>query len=224
MAKGLTACEHGPPQLSASWPRGGVSYFLPSWTWAGLWLTRINRMQWHEVLGILSSGLRDLLTSFSLGIQPPSKEYQVILLERCHLEEKSQQQVLQQAVTQSLSRVRLWNPTDDSMLGLPVLHCLLEFVQTNSCPLSQWCLPTISSSVTPFSSCPQSFPASGSPPMSQVSGAILYPPVLTEPRWTQMSQLCSDGLLYVSTWVGHRMPRYLVQHYSGCICEVSEWD
>ena len=66
-------------------------------------------MQWHEVLGILSSGLRDLVTSFSLGIQPPSKEYQVILLERCHLEEeKSQQQVLQQAVvTQSLSRVRL---------------------------------------------------------------------------------------------------------------------
>ena len=32
----------------------------------------------------------------------------------------------------------------------------------NSCPLSQWCHPTISSSVTPFSSCLQSFPASGS--------------------------------------------------------------
>ena len=35
-------------------------------------------------------------------------------------------------------------------------------VCSNSCPLSQWCLPTISSSVTPFSSCPQSFPASRS--------------------------------------------------------------
>ena len=33
---------------------------------------------------------------------------------------------------------------------------------SNSCPLSQWCHPTISSSVTPFSSCPQSFPVSGS--------------------------------------------------------------
>ena len=33
-------------------------------------------------------------------------------------------------------------------------------VCSNSCPLSQWCHPTISSSVTPFSSCPQSFPAS----------------------------------------------------------------
>ena len=38
----------------------------------------------------------------------------------------------------------------------------------NACPLSQWCHPTISSSVVPFSSCPQSFPASGSFQMSQL--------------------------------------------------------
>ena len=38
----------------------------------------------------------------------------------------------------------------------------------NSCPLSQWYHPTISSSVVPFSSCPQSFLASGSFPMSQL--------------------------------------------------------
>ena len=37
---------------------------------------------------------------------------------------------------------------------------------SNSCPLSWWCHPTISSSVAPFSSCLQSFPASGSFPMS----------------------------------------------------------
>ena len=37
-------------------------------------------------------------------------------------------------------------------------------VHPNPCPLSQWCHPTISSSVIPFSSCPQSFPASGSFP------------------------------------------------------------
>ena len=37
----------------------------------------------------------------------------------------------------------------------------------NSCPLSRWCHPTILSSVVPFSSCPQSFPASGSFQMSQ---------------------------------------------------------
>ena len=35
-------------------------------------------------------------------------------------------------------------------------------VYSNACPLSQWCHPTISSSVVPFSSCLQSFPASGS--------------------------------------------------------------
>ena len=39
---------------------------------------------------------------------------------------------------------------------------------SNSCPLSQWYHPTISSSVIPFSSCLQSFPASGSFPMSQL--------------------------------------------------------
>ena len=39
---------------------------------------------------------------------------------------------------------------------------------SNSCPLSWWCHPTISSSVVPFSSGPQSFPASGSFPMSQL--------------------------------------------------------
>ena len=41
-------------------------------------------------------------------------------------------------------------------------------VFSNSCPLSQWCHPTISSSVSPFSSHLQSFPASGSFPMSQL--------------------------------------------------------
>ena len=41
-------------------------------------------------------------------------------------------------------------------------------VYTNSCPLSQWCHPTISSSVVPFSSCLQSFPASGSFQMNQL--------------------------------------------------------
>ena len=42
-------------------------------------------------------------------------------------------------------------------------------VYSNSCPSSQWCHPAISSSVVPFSSCPQSLPASGSFPMSQIS-------------------------------------------------------
>ena len=40
-------------------------------------------------------------------------------------------------------------------------------VHPNPCPLSRWCHQTISSSVVPFSFCPQSFPASGSFPMNQ---------------------------------------------------------
>ena len=41
-------------------------------------------------------------------------------------------------------------------------------VHPNPCPLSQWCHPTISSYVLPFSSCPHSFPASGAFQMSQL--------------------------------------------------------
>ena len=56
--------------------------------------------------------------------------------------------------------------------GLPVHHQLPTHHQTwvypNSCPLSQWCHPAISSSVVPFSSCPQSLPASGSFPKSRL--------------------------------------------------------
>ena len=48
--------------------------------------------------------------------------------------------------------------------------CLLlsPWVCSDSCPLSWWCHPTISSSVVPFSSCPKSFSASGSFPVSQL--------------------------------------------------------
>ena len=44
-------------------------------------------------------------------------------------------------------------------------------VHPNPCPLSWWWHPTVSSSVIPFSSCPQSFPASGSFQMSQLSAS-----------------------------------------------------
>ena len=67
---------------------------------------------------------------------------------------------------QSLSSVWLCDPIDWSMPRFPVHHCnsrsLLKLIQS-----SWWCDPTISSSVVPFSSCLQSFPASGSFPMSQ---------------------------------------------------------
>ena len=81
-------------------------------------------------------------------------------------------------------------------------------VHTNPCPLSWWCHPTISSSVVPFSSCPQSFPASGSFQMSQffawggqsigVSASVSVLPMNTQDwsplGWTGWICLKSKGL------------------------------
>ena len=50
----------------------------------------------------------------------------------------------------------------------PPCPSLTPGVYPNSCPLSRWCHPTISSSIVPFSSCPQSFTASGSFQISQL--------------------------------------------------------
>ena len=67
-------------------------------------------------------------------------------------------------VVQSLSRLTLQcHGLRHTRLPCPSLS---PRVCSNSCPLSRWCLPTISPSVVPFSSCPQSFPKSGSFPVS----------------------------------------------------------
>ena len=70
---------------------------------------------------------------------------------------------------QSLSHVRLfatpWITAHQASLSMTNSWV---WVHSNSCPLSQWCHPTISSSVVPFSSCPQSLPASESFPVSQL--------------------------------------------------------
>ena len=78
--------------------------------------------------------------------------------------------LMQCPLTSSLSSVTqlcatLCDPIGCSMPGLPVHHQLPEFIQTRVHCL--WCHPTISSSVIPFSSHLQSFPGSGSFPMSQ---------------------------------------------------------
>ena len=80
--------------------------------------------------------------------------------------EKGQNSYLPLSV-QTLSRVRLFATHGLQHARLP---CLLPTSRacSNSCPLSQWWHPTISSSVDPFSSCPQSFPTSGSFPVSQL--------------------------------------------------------
>ena len=68
---------------------------------------------------------------------------------------------------QSLSHVRLF-VTHESQHARPPCLSPTPWVNSNSCPSSQWCLQAISSSVVPFSSCPQSLPASESFPISQL--------------------------------------------------------
>ena len=70
-------------------------------------------------------------------------------------------------VVPSQSHVQLLRVHEIKHARLPC-PSLSPWVCSNSCPLSQWCHPTIPSSVTPFSSWPQSFPASGSFPMSRL--------------------------------------------------------
>ena len=62
----------------------------------------------------------------------------------------------------------LYDPMNQSQHARPPCPTPTPRVHPNPCPLSRRCPPTISSSVIPFSSCPQSFPASGSFQMSQL--------------------------------------------------------
>ena len=98
----------------------------------------------------------------------------------------------------------LCDPMNCSTPGLPVHHQLLEFTQTHV----QKCHPAISSSVVPFSSCPQSLPASQSFPTSQlfawggqsigVSALASFLPKNTQDwsslEWTGWISLQSRGL------------------------------
>ena len=78
------------------------------------------------------------------------------------------------AVVQSLSHVWLFATPWTAARQAPLSSTI--WIYSNSCPLSQWCHPAISSSVVPFSSCPQSFPASGSSPVSWlfISGGKVF--------------------------------------------------
>ena len=99
----------------------------------------------------------------------------------------------------------LCDPMNHSMPGLPV-HQLTPGVHPNPCPQSWWCHPTISFSVVPFSSCSQSFPTSGSFPMSQfftsggqsigVSASASVLPMNTK-DWSPLGWTCWISLLFM---------------------------
>ena len=108
---------------------------------------------------------------------------------------------------QSLTRVQLfaipWIAARQASLSIINSQSSL-----NSCPLSRWCHPAISSSVVPFSCCPQSLPASESFPMSQLFSwggqsiggwaLVSFLPKNTQDRspleWTGCISLQSKGL------------------------------
>ena len=98
-------------------------------------------------------------------------------------------------------------PHESQHARLPCPSAIPE-VYPNSCPLSRWCHPAISSSVVPFSFCPQSLPALESLPMSQyfpwggqsirVSASASVLPMNTQDlsplEWTGWISLQSKGL------------------------------
>ena len=89
-------------------------------------------------------------------------------------------------------------------------------VHWDSCPSSQWCHPAISSSVVPFSSCPQSLPASESFPISQLftwggqsTGVSALPSVLPK-----KSQLISLRMNWLDLLAVHGTLKSFLQHHS----------
>ena len=111
-------------------------------------------------------------------------------------------------------------------------------VYSNSCPVSRWCHPTISSSVVPFSSHLQSFPASGPFPMSQffpsggqsiaASASVSVLPVTIQGwfplEWTDWISLLSKGLssIFSSTTVWkHQL--FSAQPSLGSNSHISAW-
>ena len=119
------------------------------------------------------------------------------------------------SITNSQSSLKLMSielvmPSNHLILCRPLLLPPLIFPSTrvfsNSCPSNQWCHPTILSSVVPFFSCLQSFPASGSFPMSwlftsggqSIAASASVLPMNTQDwsplGWTGWISLLSKGL------------------------------
>ena len=111
-------------------------------------------------------------------------------------------------------------------------------VHSDPCPSSQWCHPAISSSVIPFSSCPQSLPASESLPMSQlfawggqstgVSGLESFLPKKSQgwspSEWTGWISLQSKGLSRVFSNTTVQMHQFFrAQPCSQYISHIHTW-
>ena len=103
--------------------------------------------------------------------------YKILLVKHLDCKQNEWTKCLRRMTAQSLALLVLLfscSVVSDSLRPQGLWHARLPCpslspgVCSDSRPLSQWCHPAISSSVAPFSSCPQSFPASGSFLMSQL--------------------------------------------------------
>ena len=103
----------------------------------------------------------DLRKSTNEAGRHPQGHSIVKILKQFHKRYFSSVQFIRSVVSDSLQPHKPQHATSPCPSPTPRIH-------PNSCSLSRWCHPTISSSVIPFSSCSQSFPASGSFPMSQL--------------------------------------------------------
>ena len=99
------------------------------------------------------------------------------------------------SVTQSCPT--LCDPINCSITGFYVLHCLLKFAHTHT--FSQWCHATISSSVILFPSGPQSFPTSGSFPVSQLFvnpwTAARQAPLFSTISWSLLKLMSTESVM-----------------------------
>ena len=129
---------------------------------------------------------------FSIKAHPSEREKFRVLIWQIHFENDAHERIRQAESSQSSSPLVYWvggrvvkilslvdllfshSVVSSSLQPRRLQHARLPCLSlfpgacSNSCPLSWWCHPTISSSVIPFSSCLQSFPASGSFLMSRL--------------------------------------------------------
>ena len=131
--------------------------FLPS-QMTYVKLSKVKIIPWYLLITISYSNILNC---------PKYAFYSCFAHIRSHLESLNASSCGLFSSDQSLSCVRLCDPMNRNTPGLPGPSPTLR-AYSNSWPLSQWCHPTISSSAVPFSSRPQSFPASGFFQMSQL--------------------------------------------------------
>ena len=111
------------------------------------WLSDWTELSWW-LNNVISLSLKSLIVKWSYWVLAYSKSFSSIQFSHSVVSDSLRPHELQHA--------------------RPPCPSQTPGVYSNSCPSSRWCHPAISSSVVPFSSCPQSLPASGSFPTSQL--------------------------------------------------------